>query len=241
MDAQINQYNLDKLAIMVCNATDEIDKNYTGLIANKIASIYQRPCLLLRNNKGYCSGSGRGFDKSDIKNFNQWCIDTGLFKFAEGHEQAFGCSLIESNVDKLYKVISEIPYSNDLVYDVDAKFNDKTLNKAIMEVIAKQDDIWGTTVNEPVFAFENIIINRSDINLMGKTENTIKFTFHNIDFIKFNTNKKEYEDIISLGDSVKFTIIGRCSLNVYNGTSTVQILINDMMYEKAIKTNKFRF
>ena len=84
MSEQIKEFNLDKFAILVCNASDTIDKNYTGLIANKLSSIYQRPCLLLRKTKDNFSGSGRGFDKSEIKNFNNWCSQTRLFNFVEG-------------------------------------------------------------------------------------------------------------------------------------------------------------
>ncbi len=84
MSEQIKKFNLDKLAILVCNASNTIDKNYTGLIANKLSSIYQRPCLLLRKTKDNFSGSGRGFDKSGIKDFNKWCSQTRLFNFVEG-------------------------------------------------------------------------------------------------------------------------------------------------------------
>ena len=241
MSEQIKKFNLDKLAILVCNASDTIDKNYTGLIANKLSSIYQRPCLLLRKTKDNFSGSGRGFDKSEIKDFNKWCIETGLFSLVEGHDNAFGASLSNVNIDKLYENINKIKYIDELIYTVDASFNDKTLNKTVIETIYKCNDVWGTTVEEPMFAIENIIVNKSDINLMGKSENTIKFTFHNIDFIKFNSSKNIYNDIVSIGDSIKFTVIGRFSINEYNGTKSPQILMEDFMFEKATEVQKFRF
>ena len=77
--------------------------------------------------------------------------------------------------------------------------------------------------------------------MIGKSENTIKFTYHNIDFIKFNSSKDIYNNIISIGDSVKFTVIGRFSINEYNGTKTPQVLMDDFMFEPTIEVKKFRF
>ncbi len=45
---------------------------------------YQRPCLLMRRKGDICKGSGRGSDKCEILDFNQWCKDTGLFNKVEG-------------------------------------------------------------------------------------------------------------------------------------------------------------
>ena len=69
----------------------------------------------------------------------------------------------------------------------------------------------------------------------------IKFTWHNIDFIKFNTNEIEYNDIKNIGDSVKFTVIGRLSINEYNGNKTPQVMIENIMYESSEIKKKFVF
>ena len=91
LSEEIKKHGLDKFPILVCNARDDVDSNSTGLIANRLADQYQRPCLLMRRKGSVCKGSGRGSDKCEILDFNQWCKDTNLFSKVEGHPGAFGC------------------------------------------------------------------------------------------------------------------------------------------------------
>ena len=48
-----------------------------------------------------CKGSGRGSEKCEIRDFNQWCKDTGLFTKVDGHPGAFGCEIPFDNTDKI--------------------------------------------------------------------------------------------------------------------------------------------
>ena len=48
LSEEIKKYGMDKLPILVCNARDDVDSNSTGLIANRLADQYQRPCLKKR-------------------------------------------------------------------------------------------------------------------------------------------------------------------------------------------------
>ena len=235
---QVEQYNLNVNGIIVANGTDIIDKNYTGLIATKIAEFYQKPCLILRSRKDKFAGSGRGYEKKEIKDFKEWCNETGLFDFAEGHGNAFGIQINESKINDLYTLIGKFELSNELIYEVDGVFNEKTLNKAIIESVAKHSDIWGTSVKEPLFAVDNITVNADDIELMGKNKNTIKIKYKDISFIKFKSSEDEYNAIVK-NKAIKLTVIGRFGLNEYNGNSYPQITVEDMKYESSVV--KFRF
>lgn len=241
LDKQIEEYGLNSKAILVCNG-ETVDKNFTGLIANKLASKYQKPCLVLRLNKGNFDGSMRGFDKKNIKDIKQWCNDTGLFHYAQGHSNAAGCSIANTNIDKLYEIINQLEYTNILEYNVDGIFNDKTLNKSIVELIAKYSDLWGNGVDEPLFAIENIILNSNPVEvlLMGTTKSTIKFIVNDVEFIKYKTNEDYYNEIMK-NPKNKFTIIGRFGLNEYQGYITPQVIIEDIEFEKTNEVKKFKF
>ncbi len=39
----------------------------------------------MRRKGQVCKGSGRGYDKCEIQDFNKWCKETGLFTLVEGH------------------------------------------------------------------------------------------------------------------------------------------------------------
>ncbi len=238
---QIDDFNLNSLPVICCKTDRDIETTFTGLIANKLTSVYCKPCVLLRDVGDCLSGSARGYDKSAIKDIKEFCLSTKLFDLAEGHSNACGVKIKKDNIAKFYDYLSGIKSDDQLHYTVDAVFSDKTLKKEVVELVSKYSDVWGTSVEEPLFAITDIVVNSKDVMLMGKNKNTIKFTHHNIDFIKFNASEKEHSDIISLGEAVKFTVIGRFDMNEYNGQKTPQVRIENYMCEKSSPTKIFRF
>ena len=72
MGAVIEKIETEELynnKILMVDISDlEIPKTLTGLIANQIMAKYQQPVLLLRHtDKGMLEGSGRGYEKSELK------------------------------------------------------------------------------------------------------------------------------------------------------------------------------
>lgn len=235
---QIDKYGLHKHGIIIANGTDIVETNLTGLVANKIASNYHKPCLVLRSDKDVLSGSGRGFEKSGINDFKEWCNTSKLFEFAQGHSNAFGVKINNKNINDLYKTVSEIKTTDKLVYHVDGEFSEETLNKYIINSVAEYNHIWGNSVDEPLFAIKDIKINKNDIYLLGVNKNTLKFKFKGMDIIKFKSSEEEYNKL-KCNDAISLTAIVKFNINEYNDNKYPQMIIEDMMYEKA--NNIFRF
>lgn len=243
LSSEIEKFGMDKLPILVCNARDDVDVNSTGLIANRLADQYQRPCLLMRRNGNICRGSGRGYEKCEIKDFNQWCKDTGLFNKVEGHPAAFGCEISFENTTKLFKILSTMRKIDEPTYYVYNVYESSQLHDQIIKNVAKYDYIWGNTVSEPIFLIKNIPCNKYNINLIGSKQNKIEFTYHNIKFTKQTKGSslsKLYKEILSVGENIKFDIIGRFSLDTRNGKSP-QVIIEDMTFEKTYIQQGFGF
>lgn len=238
INQQIEQFKINEMGVVICNGND-LEKSLTGLVANKIASKYQKPCIILKVKDEELSGSGRGFERNQIQDLKQWCNETKLFTYAEGHANAMGLSIHKNKINKLYEISKNIPSNSELVYSVDGIYNGNSLNKAIVISVAGMSNIWGTTIKEPLFAIEKLQINSENISLIGSKKTTISFRHNDIDFIKFNTNEEEYQMIISGGKDIEFTIIGRFSINEYNGNSKAQILIEDMLYKSVGKIFRF--
>jgi single-stranded-DNA-specific exonuclease len=238
---QIEEYNLNNSEIMIINGQEIEDSTYNRVVVNKLSERYKKHAIILRPlYTNIFGGSATGCRNKEIDDFKQWSNDTGLFKLAEGHKSAFGVQISSENINKLYELISHIPSSNILTYTVDGIFDEKTINKSMIILIGSFDYIWGNKLDEPIFTIENITIDSKDISLMGKTKTTIKFSYDDIEFIKFKTTEDEYNDIIK-NDSNKFTIICKFKTNVYNGTTKAQVLIEDYYYEKSDKGKKFKF
>ena len=241
LSEEIKKFNMDKLPILVCNARDDVDSNSTGLIANRLADQYQRPCLLMRRKGDICKGSGRGSDKCEILDFNQWCKDTGLFNKVEGHPGAFGCEIDFDNTYKLFSLLSTMRKIDEPTYHVYNVYDSNQIHDQIIKNVAKYDYVWGNTVSEPIFLIKNIPCNKYNLYLLGSKQNKIEFTYHNIKFIKQTKGSSLaslYKEIISIGDNFEFDIVGRFSID-YKSDKAAQVLVEDWMFYKSDKIQGF--
>ena len=241
LSAEIKKFNMDKLPILVCNARDDVDSNSTGLIANRLADQYQRPCLLMRRKGDICKGSRRGSDKCEIIDFNQWCKDTGLFNKVEGHPGAFGCEIDFDNTNKLFSLLSTMRKIDEPTYHVYNVYDSNQIHDQIIKNVAKYDYVWGNTVSEPIFLIKNIPCNKYNLYLLGSKQNKIEFTYHNIKFVKQTKGislASLYKKIISIGDNFEFDIVGRFSID-YKSGKAAQVLVEDWMFYKSDKVQGF--
>lgn len=241
LSEEIEKFGMDKLPILVCNARDDVDSNSTGLIANRLADQYQRPCLLMRRKGNVCKGSGRGYEKCEIRDFNQWCKDTGLFNKVDGHAGAFGCEISFENTNKLFQMLSTMRKIDEATYYVYNVYDASQLHDQIIKNVAKYDYVWGNTVEPPLFLIKNVVCNKYNVNLLGSKQNKIEFLYHNIEFTKQTKGKSLldiYKKIIECGDFIKFDVVGRFSIDTRNG-KVAQVIIEDFTFEKSEMVGAF--
>lgn len=238
---QINEFGLNEYPVICCKADKSFEKTFTGLIANKLTSMYNKPCLLLRDCNDILMGSARGFDKSHIKDIKDFCLQTKLFDLAEGHPNACGVTIKKDNISKFYEYLSQQNFDNTLNYTVDAVFDEKSLTAEVIQSIFALSDVWGTNIEEPLFLLKLKCPIDGGFTVLGNEKNTIKLTFHNIEIIKFRSSENEYNEIKTLGKMVEFTIVGKFSVNEYNGKKTPQVIVENWMYKPCTEKPKFRF
>ena len=88
-------------------------------------------------------------------------------------------------------------------------------------------------------AIENISLTRDCFEVFGKNEDTISFMVNDIKYIqlKCKEGNQLYDFLQSAwddNDSITFNIVGKPSINEYNGIRTPQIIIEDVA---VISTN----
>ena len=207
------------------------DRNLTGLIANQLMAKYQRPVLLLNKTADGWEGSGRGYDKSRFDNLREFLKESGLVMYAEGHANALGVGI----TDEWFKTFIE--YSNRELagfdftpcYKVDFIFNGGDFRGKDIVEIAELKSLWGQGVDEPFVAIEHINVYAGNVVLMSPDKSpTLKITLPNgTSLIKFKSSQEEYEKLRSETGCVTINVVGKCERNVWNGTVTPQIIIED--------------
>lgn len=237
INERIEEKNLLDNKLLIVEVTGMLDSNFTGLVANRLLNDkrVKRPVLLLRYDEeaDMLNGSARGYDSGYIKDFKQFLSDSGYFEYNLGHANAFGTGvkkekLIEFN-EKINEDMKDIEIGSTS-YEVDFILTPKQIKKSLIEELDSYKDLWGRGVAEPLIAIQTILVDKQNVQLLGKNKNTIKFTSNGIEYMKFFTNEEEYNEWMNMGSSVdalNFNVVGKVGLNIFRGRSTGQIVIED--------------
>ena len=225
------------------------DKNLTGLIANQLMAKYQRPVLLLNkviektpvyDSQGKLittlesiswEGSGRGYDKSKFDNLREFLKESEMVMYAEGHANALGVGITDMNFTKFINYSNQELAEFDFTpcYKVDFIFNGSDFRGKDIVEIAELKSLWGQGVDEPLVAIEHINVYAGNVVLMSPDKSpTLKITLPNgTSLIKFKSSQEEYEKLRSEVGCVTINVVGKCERNIWNGSVTPQIIIED--------------
>lgn len=243
LEEKIIEKNLNENKVLMVDGTGIIeDKSLTGLIANKLASKYKKPVMILKKmSDDFYGGSARNFNMSPIESLLDLTNSLGTMS-SQGHPNAHGIKIATENLvptrDKLNEILKDVSLED--VYMVDFEIPVGRLRKEDVLKVGKYSDIWGNTLKKPQFAITNITLDVGDIEMMGDKKNIIKFKKGDITFIKFYTNEDCRDQMImrdknSFGKSPKqvvLDIIGELECNEYEGVLYPQVVIKDFNTRK---------
>ena len=233
--------------VIMVDVTEILDDGLTGVVAIKIAEQFNKPCILLKKHYNSKSkeivygGSARNVDHSPIESFKDIVNKTDIIS-GKGHANAFGIVDLpldnkEKAINAINDILKDIEY--DSTYQVDFILEINHVSIPLIIKLSKFEDIICQGINEPMLAIENISLTRDYFEIFGKNEDTISFTLNDIKYIQFKCKEGNslYDWIQNAwdeNDSVTFNIVGKPSINEYNGVRTPQIIIEDVV---VIDTN----
>lgn len=187
-------------------------------------------------------GSARGYDKSGIINFKDICENAPNVIFAEGHQGAFGLGIndgiyycAEDYEMQSENILQFIDYmdeklkdmSSEPIYNVDYIYDGINVTPENIYDIGNLENLWGKDVDEPYIAIKNLKITKDMVTIYAKDTNTLKITLPNkVNLIKFKVSDEECSKFQTDG-YIEINIVGRCSVNEFNGWTNAQIKIED--------------
>ena len=208
----------------------QVDPNIAGLIANKFAAKYQRPCCILTKTEDGYVGSARGYERSGITNFKDICEQSGVL-WAQGHQNAFGVCIEEDEINNFLNQTDKAleNMSAEPIYYVDYIYNGANIQPEDICAISNLKEIWGKDMEEALIAIKDIKISKDMITVYRKTTNTLKITLPNkISLMKFNATDEECDRLQNqTGAYIQLEIVGKCNINEWMGNITPQIFIED--------------
>lgn len=200
----------NKVVIVDCG--EAIDTNITGLSAIRIAEAVHKPTMLVRATRnGEFGGSARMSDDIPIPNFRKLCEQNPHMSLAQGHDSAFGVSVID--IDKAIEWFNE--QLKDVDYDtfyVDFIVDAEDMNAAWCREVEEHRSLFARGCDEPLFFIKNVHIPHDGIKVVGKNKNVLNmYDEDGICYVKFQFNEADpLYDIIDSWDEkdVHMNVIG---------------------------------
>ena len=219
--------------IAICDLTDiplKESKHYTGLIANKVANKYHKPCIVFNYNdtEDIYRGSGRNCNSSPIENFSKILSETGAFHLIQGHDNAFGISF--KNKDKMTDVVNNIQLPNEYINKVDFIIPYELFDVKMLIDMVDANEYIGRGFPDIKVAITNVQVDAFEI--MGKCDNNWKIiSDEGIAYVNFDTCEDKlielYNDNWEIPNSTRINIVGKPQINHYGGIVTPQIVVED--------------
>ena len=213
-----------KKVIIIELDDEELDKAFTGLVANKYVNLYNRPVILLQKSKrNTYTGSVRCPELVyDIENFKDFIRESDLFEFVEGHSNACGCEIKEENV-KLFSEwvegkLKDKEISVGGIYEVEGIISADDLEEDFVKEVGNYSKIWGTDLLEPLFLIKGVKINSSDIKMVfNKT--ILTFEYNYIQYQKRYCSRV-FRERLNVDDEdieLELNVVGKLINEKYNG------------------------
>ena len=249
----INEQQLYDNKVIMVDATELLEKAFTGLVANKLAGIYKRPIMILKktkdkNNEEYYGGSYRNYHLFPVVSVMELLEGVETFDFVAGHQNAGGFMLKKSRIketqDKLNEKLKDVEIED--TYLVDYEIIASRLNEKQIIQVAKFKDVWGNTLKEPIFAITGLTLDISDIKLLGDKRNFLRIEknigTNKLVFTKMFASEHVYNQMIMKNSTglaskkstkVEMEIIGEFVINEFNGCEYPQINILDFNVKES--------
>jgi single-stranded-DNA-specific exonuclease len=243
LEQKIFKYDLleNRVLFVRLDDTDRFPSELNGLIAMQLAAKYKKPTIVARlNDQGFDRGSARGVDKSELKDFKQFLMDSGYFEYAQGHANAFGISIDDENLRDFHNYANEALANYNFgenAHDVNfiRSTDSDDLSNLILDV-ASLTPTWGQGNKEALIYVRPATITTSNIFVMGSNKEHLRITINGIEYVKFYATEL-IEKIQSAGSPVQIEMVCKAAINEWGGQRKPQMLVEDC--EITIVNNEF--
>lgn len=232
VEEKIFKYDLLENKVLFLRLDEEkFPSEINGLLAMKLSAKYKKPTIVARlNDQGYDRGSIRGVNNSPLPSFKDFLTQSGLFEYVQGHANAAGCSIPDKSLAAFHAYANEALKDIDFgenCYDVNFKRDAgaQDLGRLITE-LGSADDIWGQGNAVPMIDITHIVVDSSNVRVMGSNMDTVKIEKNGIAYMKFRA-KDLIEELRGHEGVMEIEVVGRANLNEWGGRVTPQVFIED--------------
>lgn len=228
----------NRIILVKINATD-VSPTITGLVAMDVQKQYNKPTLVLRpvldNERIYYRGSGRASEAENFDSFMNVLLESGVMDYVEGHDNAFGASILEDNIPALLSYVNDRLANIDFgsFNPVDAVVTDNNWNSGVLREFANIADTFGQGMEQPKFYFK-FQVPFSECGVIGARQDSLKIDYKNVSFVYFQNKEivaqywEMYEKSLKTKEELQVECIGKAAINVFRGYRNLNVIIENI-------------
>ena len=213
-----------------------------GIVASKLVEQFYKPVFLMTKdqNSGFVRCSSRSIPEVHIRDVI--ADNSELFEYFGGHSQAAGLVFdpsknsfekVKEALDNSVSVQLEGKELQPSIYiDMEIDSNDITID--LIDCLKKLEP-FGEGNKPPIFVTKNLILN--NFRTMGSNNNHLKIFCENEDGKPFECVFWNCSEI-NIPQGKSFDVVFYPKLNVFNGITTIQLDVQDIKSEFAIKNKE---
>lgn len=224
----------NKVLLLETGKFPEINSVLKGITASRVSEKYNRPVIICSWNENDSMFEGSIRNNCDyITDFKELLTKSKLCEVAgHGNAAGFKCK-DEESMQKIVGFVNQLCSASDYekTYYVDSILDYDNIDMFTATQIEGFKKYAGAGIDEPVFYIKNIPFNTDETTIMGKDNNTVKFSDGVIDCIKFHFSGSPIKELMDDWYNGTINAIGKVGLKYYEGVFQPQIIIEDV--EKA--------
>jgi single-stranded-DNA-specific exonuclease len=209
-------------------------KGVIGIVASRLTDSYYRPTVILTESQGMATGSARSVDGFDLYKAVDACSD--LLENFGGHMYAAGLTMKLENIEafeKRFEAYVEdhiLPHQLIPQIEIDAEIKLQNINQKFYDIL-KQFTPFGPGNMKPVFVTRRVM-DFGTSKVVGKDRDHLKLELieecsgsiiHGIGFGMGSHLPK-------IKNGEPFDICYTIEENVYNGNTSIQIMVRDIRF-----------
>ena len=228
----------NRIILVKINAAD-VSPTITGLVAMDVQKQYNKPTLVLRpvldNERIYYRGSGRASEAENFDSFMKVLLESGVMDYVEGHDNAFGASILEDNIPALLSYVNDRLANIDFgsFNPVDAVVTDSNWNSGVLREFANIVDTFGQGMEQPKFYFK-FQVPLSECRVLGARQDSLKIEYKNVSFVYFQDKEliaqywEMYEKSLKTKEELQVECIGKAAINVFQGYRNLNVIVENI-------------
>ena len=216
---------------IICVSSENWHPGVIGIVASRLVEQFNRPSIVISEEKKLCKGSCRSVQNFDISNLIVKAVNEGLLLNGGGHKMAGGFSIEKEKIKKFKDYLSSKYFKvvGEIIKNYDYKLNINNINTNLYDEIVNLSP-FGPGNQKPRFLLANC--NLSFIKVVGNKHHSllIEDNYGNkTKGIVFNSVNHDLGNFLDSFSGESIDLVATLRRNTWNNEISIQLQVEDII------------